>query len=70
MLDHAAGIDEVVTPVFIAIAIGIAGGLQLGIGEQVIEIDLSCRDLIGIRIDLYKVFFATAAGQEHYQNDI
>ena len=63
MLDHTGGIDQVIPPVLITVAIGIAGGHQLGIGKKIVEIDLARGDLARIGIDRDKTFFAAAPKQ-------
>ena len=64
MLDHAAGIDQVIPPVLVGVAIGVAGSLQLRVGEEVVEIDLIAGELAGVGIDGLEPFF-TAEGEDH-----
>jgi hypothetical protein len=64
VLDHTGGIDQVIPPVLVAVAVGITRCLQLHIGEQVIEIDLPGRDDIGVRVDRDKILLAAAGGQK------
>ena len=58
MLDHAAGIDQIITPILVAVAVGIARSLQLCIGEEIGEIDLAGRDQVGVGVERYEAFSA------------
>jgi hypothetical protein len=67
VLDHTTGINEIVAPVLIAIAVRIPGGDQFSIRKKIVEIDLLPRDLVGVCIDRHEVFAAAAACQHDAQ---
>jgi hypothetical protein len=61
MLDKTGGINQVVTPVFIPVAIAVTRCYHLGIAEQRIEINIGGRDMIGVSINGNKIFFTATA---------